>query len=64
MSDIVLGTLVTLLGLLGVFLAGNALDAGMETFGLGLAGFAVLYVFWLIKTHFDEAARGLQQDRE
>jgi hypothetical protein len=57
-SDIVIGTLVTLLGLLGVFLAGNALDSGMESFGLGLAAFAVLYVFWLIKLHFDRPAAG------
>jgi hypothetical protein len=53
MSDFIIGGLVGLLGLLGVHLAANALDHGMATFGLGLAGFATFFVFWLIKKHFD-----------
>jgi hypothetical protein len=53
MSDFVIGTVVGLLGILGIFVAGHALDSGMETFGLGLAFFAVFYVLWLVKKHFD-----------
>jgi hypothetical protein len=53
MSGIVIATLVVVLGILGLFVAGHALDPGMETFGLGLAFFAVFYVLWLIKKHFD-----------
>ena len=36
-------------------LAGGAIDIGMYNFGLALFGFASLYVFWLIKRHFDAA---------
>jgi hypothetical protein len=59
MSDFVIGTLVGLLGLLGLYASANALDQGMATFGLALAFFAVFFVFWLVKKHFDrtETAR-------
>jgi hypothetical protein len=56
MSDFLIGALVSLLGLLGLYAAGHALDSGMETFGLGLAFFAVFYVVWLVKKHFDRAS--------
>jgi hypothetical protein len=57
MSALFLGTLAVLLGLLGAVLAANAIDIGMYTFGFGLIGFALVYVFWLVKTHFDEQER-------
>ena len=57
MSAWVIGALVSGLGLLGLVLASNALDTGMYHFGFALFGFAVLYVFWLIKTHFDAPRR-------
>jgi hypothetical protein len=56
MSAVVIGSLVSLLGLLGLILAGGAIDNGMYHFGLALFGFALFYVFWLIKKHFDVAA--------
>lgn len=55
MSDVIIGALVGLLGLLGLFLAAGALDGGMYTFGLGLAAFAVFFVFFLVKRQFDLA---------
>jgi hypothetical protein len=57
MSAIIIGSLVSLLGVLGLVLAGGAIDNGMYHFGLALFGFAFLYVMWLIKTHFDTAER-------
>ena len=60
MSAVVIGILVSILGLLGLILASNAIDAGMYHFGFALFGFAVLYVFWLIKTAFDSSDRARQ----
>ncbi len=37
------------IGLLGLCLAGNAHDLGFELFGLGLVGFAVVYVVTTIR---------------
>ncbi len=53
----IFGLLAGLCGLLGAVLAAHALDVGMFTFGLGLIAFAVVYVFWLIKDHFDQRER-------
>lgn len=60
MSAWVIGALMSLCGILGLVLASGALDAGMYHFGFALFGFSVLFVFWLIKSHFDEAARALE----
>jgi hypothetical protein len=53
MSDLVIGGLVALLGLLGLVASANALDSGMATFGLALFVFAALFDFWLVKKAFD-----------
>ena len=45
--------MVTALGLLGLILAANALDLGMTIFGSGLALFALLFDFWLLKLYAD-----------
>ena len=47
--------LVTLVGMLGLYAAANAVDSGITLFGMVLAAFAVLFDFWMIKKHFDEA---------
>ena len=61
MSAWVIGALVSVLGVLGLVLASYALDTGMHHFGFALFGFAVFFAFWLIKIHFDEAARTSRQ---
>ena len=53
--------LVGVLGLVGLFLAANALDRGMHVFGLGLAGFAIVYVFAQMKQGFDASDRARSQ---
>jgi len=60
MSAVVFGALVAILGVLGLILASNAIDVGMYHFGFALFGFAVFYVFWLIKTAFDSSDRAHQ----
>jgi O-antigen ligase len=61
----IIGGLVALAGLIGLFLAADAVDRGIYVFGLGLFAFAVLFVFSQIKHAFDarDAARvGLETD--
>ncbi len=50
---ILVGAAATAAGLLGLFMASRG-DAGIQIFGLLLAGFAVFMNFWLIKRHFDQ----------
>jgi hypothetical protein len=58
-SDIVVGVMVAVLGLLGLTAAAHAHDNEMYVFGLGLAGFAGAFVIGQIRRHYDraEAAR-------
>jgi hypothetical protein len=55
MSHWIMGILAGLFGLLGLFMAAAAGDAGILIFGLGLFGSGVLFVWWMIKTAYDEA---------
>ena len=52
-SEVVVGVLVLVLGLVGLVLASGALDGGMFLFGLSLAGFAALFGLRTIKRHYD-----------
>jgi FtsH-binding integral membrane protein len=52
-SDIIVGLMMALFGLIGLFLVAGAADAEMYIFGLGLCLFAVLFDFGLIKRHYD-----------
>jgi hypothetical protein len=46
---------INLIGLIGLFVASGAHDAGMYIFGLVLFVFAVGLDFLLLKRHFDKA---------
>ena len=52
-SSFIVGLLVAVFGILGLFLIAGAMDAEMYIFGIGLAVFAVLFEFGLVKAHFD-----------
>jgi len=54
-SDLFTGLLMAVLGLVGLVLASGAHDDEMYLFGLSLAGFATLFVFGLIRRHYDRA---------
>ena len=60
-GDLIVGLLMTALGLIGLFAAAGAQDNEMYIFGLALAGWAVLFVFGLMRRHYDrcDAARAL-----
>lgn len=52
-SDLIIGLLMAALGLLGLLLASGAHDVEIYLFGLSLAGWAVVFVFGLIRRHYD-----------
>jgi len=58
--------LVGAIGVFGLFLAANAKDQGFYVFGLGLAAFAVIYVFAQMKQGFDarDCARNARSEVE
>jgi hypothetical protein len=54
-SDLCTGLLTAVLGLIGLLLASGAHDNEMYVFGLSLAGFATVFVFGLMRRHYDRA---------
>ena len=54
---VILATITGLIGLLGAFVASRAGGGPLQGAGLILAAGAVLFVFFLIKRHFDQAER-------
>ncbi len=62
-SDLVVGLLIAVLGLMGLILAAGAVDDGIFVFGLSLLGFAVLFDFGLVKAHFDRRDAAAQAIR-
>ncbi|HVR68697.1 MAG TPA: hypothetical protein VMT98_18760 [Verrucomicrobiae bacterium] len=50
----VVGGVVSLLGVIGLFLAANAKDNGIYLFGFAIAAFAIFYVFAAIKQSYDQ----------
>lgn len=56
-SDLVVGLMVAVFGLIGLTLASGALDNEMYVFGLSLAAFAALFELGLIRRHFDRRDR-------
>ncbi|WP_342236960.1 hypothetical protein [Inquilinus sp. OTU3971] len=53
----IVGSGMSALGLLGLAMASRALDPMIDLFGLGLAGFALIFVSGLVKAHWDEVDR-------
>jgi hypothetical protein len=53
MGKWIVGGIVSLLGLIGLFLSANAKDNGIYLFGFAIAAFAIVYVFGAIKQSYD-----------
>jgi hypothetical protein len=53
-GDLIVGILMACLGLIGLYAAAGALDLEMSIFGWSLAGFAAVFIFGLVKHHYDE----------
>ncbi len=49
----IVGGILSLLGVIGLFLAANAKDNGIYLFGFAIAAFAIFYVFAAIKESYD-----------
>jgi hypothetical protein len=64
MSDLIVGLMVGVFGLIGLFLVAGAADAEMYLFGLSLSGFAVCFDFGLIRRHYDRRDAALAVARE
>lgn len=52
-SDIIVGLMVAIFGVVGLVLASRAWDIEMTIFGFSLAGFAVLFILGQIRRHFN-----------
>ncbi len=63
-SDIVVGLMMAVFGIVGLLLVAGAADSEMYIFGLSLAGFAVCFDFGLIKRRFDQSDAVLAAARE
>jgi hypothetical protein len=59
-----MGIFTGLLGLVGLMMAGAARDFGVLAFGLGLALYATLFCWWMIKTAYDEIERADRPSRQ
>lgn len=53
-SDLIVGLMMAVFGIIGLFLVAGAADAEMYVFGLALSGFAICFEFGLIRRHFDK----------
>ncbi len=58
-SDLIVGLMMLLFGVVGLILAAGAVDDEMYVFGLSLFAFACLFIIGQIRHHFDrrDAAR-------
>jgi hypothetical protein len=52
-SDMVVGLMMAVFGLIGLFLVAGAADDEMYLFGISLSVFAVLFDFGLIRRYYD-----------
>jgi hypothetical protein len=52
-SDLIVGLMMAVFGLVGLILASGAMDNEMYIFGLSLFGFACVFDFGLLRRHFD-----------
>jgi hypothetical protein len=53
-SDLFVGIMVAVFGLIGLILAAGATDNEIYVFGLCLAGFAAVFIVGLIRRHYDK----------
>ncbi len=63
-GGLIVGLMMGLFGLIGLFLVAGAMDPEMYVFGLALTGFAVVFDFGLIKCHFDRQDAALAAAQE
>jgi hypothetical protein len=53
-SDLIVGIMMAVFGLIGLILASGATDNEMYVFGLSLAGFSVVFILGLMRRHYDK----------
>ncbi len=55
MADRIIGGLMAIFGLLGLYLAARAVDSEMYVFGLSLFAYACVFIIGQIRRHYDTA---------
>ena len=62
-SDLIVGLMMLVFGVVGLILAAGAVDDEIYVFGLSLFAFACAFLFGLVRHHYDRqhAARALVQ---
>ena len=60
-GDWIVGPFVAILGLIGLVLFGHAEDAEMTVFGASLVGFAVAFIFGMIRRCYDRIDEAASQ---
>ena len=63
-SSLIVGTMVTAFGVIGLFLVAHAADSEMMVFGVSLAGFAIAFNFNLIRRHYNRVDRAHAAERK
>jgi len=63
-SDVIIGVLMAVFGIVGLVLAAGAMDDEMYVFGFSLFAFAVAFIFGLIRRHYDRAEAARRAARE
>lgn len=53
MGEWIVGAMMAVFALVGLLMASRAQDNAIYLFGLSLAGFAIVFVFGLIRAHYD-----------
>jgi cytochrome c oxidase cbb3-type subunit I len=61
-TTLLLGLLLALAGIMGLFLVANARDAAIAFHGYLFVAFCGLGIFWMIKSHYDGVATTLADD--
>lgn len=52
-SDLIIGALMVVFGLIGLILAAGAMDNGIYIFGLSLFAYACIFTIGLLRRHYD-----------
>jgi hypothetical protein len=63
-SEIIVGLMMAIFGLAGLFLTAGAMDDEMYIFGISLTGFSICFICGLVKQHYDRVDRDRVKARE
>jgi hypothetical protein len=62
-SDLIVGLMMLVFGVVGLFLGAGAVDNEMYVFGLALFAFACLFIIGLVRAHYNRQEAALAMAR-